>query len=79
MSDKFTEVTTPHGGLGEWGHVAPAEAIDRLRKHYEAEKATADSVLADIAAGRIAVYHQMGPWAMKNRRCVFVGQGGEGE
>lgn len=72
MSDKFTEVETDHGGIGEWGHVEPAEAIARLRAYYEHERDEAVATLADIDAGRVHVYHQLGPWARRNRTEVSL-------
>lgn len=71
MSDAYTEVSTSAGGIGEWGHVEPQDAIAELRSHYEREARTAAAVLAEIDAGRVRVYHQYGPWTAAKRRCVF--------
>jgi len=72
VSDKYTEVSAggTGGGLGMWGHIPYAEAVGQLRKHYERELATAQAVLAAIDDGNVQVFHQLGPWARKNRREV---------
>lgn len=74
MSEKYTEVETDSGGLGIWGHAAPAEAIAELREHYEHQAKQAASVLAEIESGRVRVFHQYGPWARDRRHCVYDGE-----
>lgn len=76
MSDKYTEVETDHGGIGEWDHVEPQEAIRRLRRYWESQRDEAVATLADIDAGRVRVYHQYGPWARNKRKLVYP-QGGD--
>lgn len=70
MSDKFTSVETPTGAFGLWGWVPPDDAVAELRRHYEREAATAQQVLACIASGDVRVFHQYGPYAMRDRRLV---------
>lgn len=70
MSDKFTEVVAPSGGIGEWGHVEPVDAVERLRAHFAQQAKQATGVLAEIESGRVRVYHQYGPYAATNRRLV---------
>lgn len=71
MSDRYTEVRTASGhGLGMWGHVSHAEAVAQIREHYECERQAADEALAEIAAGKVTVYQQLGPYAARNRREV---------
>lgn len=69
MSDKFTEVRTDSGaGIGDWGHVPYADAIETLRKYLKRQEAEAQQGLADIEGGRVKVFHQRGPYAATNRR-----------
>lgn len=70
MSDQYTEVSTPSGGLGLWGYVDYGEAIAELRRHYEHEAALACAVLDELDNGYVRVWHQLGPWAARNRREV---------
>ena len=68
MSDKFTEVETASGGgLGLWGHVPPDEALAQFRAYCERSRAEAEQALADLDAGKVEVYHQMGPLACRDR------------
>lgn len=71
MSDKITEVTTDHGGIQEYGYLEPEEAIARLRDYYEHQQENAAKVLASIDSGEVRVFHQLGPWAARNRRQVY--------
>lgn len=70
MSDKYTEARTPNGAIGDWGYLDYDEAIKELRQHYENQHVEAHLVLADIDAGRVRVFHQLGPYAARNRREV---------
>jgi hypothetical protein len=76
MSDKYTDASAygaggEHlGGIGEWGHVPYGETVRRMRKFYEGELRKAEAILAAIDRGDVKVWHQLGPWAMKNRREV---------
>lgn len=71
MSEKFTAIQTVHGGLGEWGHVPPADAIAIMRRFYEGQLKQAQTVLAEIAAGDVEVFHQRGVPVATNRRQVW--------
>lgn len=72
MSDKFTAVRIgTGGGLGIWGHTEPAAAIAETRLHYEREAADAIKALAAIDAGDVTVFHQYGPYAMRDRKQVW--------
>ena len=71
MSDRYTDVTAGPSGIGEWGHIKPDEAIACCREHFERERRVADEVLAALDAGDVTVHHQLGPYAMRNRRQVW--------
>lgn len=71
MSDKFTSVETDGGhGYGMWGHLDVSEAVEQARLHFERQVAEGRSALAQIIAGRVHVFHQLGPDAARNRRLV---------
>lgn len=77
MSDKFTEVRCVDedgklfGGLGQWGYVPREEAIAEARQHAENQLREAQRALEAFDAGRVKVFHQLGPWAARNRREVM--------
>lgn len=73
MSDQYTEVSTPNGGIGEWGHVPYRAAVQLLREFYTEQLAQARAVLADIEEGQARVFHQLGPISAHNRKEVFEG------
>jgi hypothetical protein len=75
VSEKYTHVRTDKGSLGLWGYVPYDEAVAEIRKHYESERATAEAVLGELDAGRVRVFHQLGPWAARNRREVHPAGG----
>lgn len=73
MSEKFTEIEPGAGsGYGLWGHVPPDEAIAEALKFYEGERDKAIASIAAIKRGDVGVFHQLGPWARRNRRQVNV-------
>jgi hypothetical protein len=72
VSDKYTEVKLGrYSGYGFWGHVDPQEAIARTRRLAEADLTEAQTAMAALDSGNVKVFHQLGPWAMKNRRQVY--------
>lgn len=71
-ADGYTEVIVKSGGgIGEWGHVDPQEAIDRARRHFLRQRDEAMKALDDIADGEVSVFYQEGVWARRNRRQVW--------
>lgn len=71
MSDKVTAVKA--GGAGEmtlWGYKSHDEAVAECRKHWQDTYDEAAAALAAIDDGRVRVFHQLGPWAARNRREV---------
>lgn len=71
MSDRYTEVRAGGAGYGMWGHVPHADAVAAFRRVYEYNLAEAQKALAALDAGDdVHVYHQLGPWAARNRREV---------
>lgn len=70
MSDKFTSIEAPSGGLGEWGHISYEEALGKITCYYERQLVEAQKVLHEIVQGKVHVFHQRGPYAAANRREV---------
>jgi hypothetical protein len=71
MSDKYTEVVAGGRGLGLWGHVPPAEAVEQTRAFWENELLAIQRALGALDADEIRVWHQLGPYAAKGRKLVY--------
>lgn len=71
MSEKYTSISTPHGGLGELGYITYEEAIEATRKYYQHQMTQADAVLDDLSAGRVTVEHHRGVYVRTNVKEVL--------
>jgi hypothetical protein len=53
-----------------WGYRPHGEAVAESRKYWQYAYDEAAAALAAIDAGQVRVFHQLGPWAARNRREV---------
>jgi hypothetical protein len=71
VSEKTTHIDADGHGLMLWGHVPYAEAVMRLREHYQREVAAAEAALAAVRVGDVRVFHQRGVYVARDRREVL--------
>lgn len=73
MSEKYTSIQTPSGGMGELDYISYEEAIAAARRFYEHQRKQADEVLSYLDDGIVTVTHHRGVHVWTDVREVLPG------